>query len=385
MFISEFFLSLPALPLRVVRELPCPAPLAPSSGGVAVVSEYGRGGQVLLYSRACLRCRFCPLVASWSRWSDLAGQIWLVLGFVFAAVQLRWQDLLQAAEVRRGISINKVSFSSLSALSLWRGAGWWWLDASDVLPRRKAFGRCSGAARLNKRYVCFLCIWSATARFLLPACRGGEGKEQSIGVACSFGGGWGRFHTAQVWRSLSVAQAWLPTQGSWRGISYDADVQHLIIGRAELLIEQDLISCTRFHLLDYMHGEDVPVVRVEPAAVDDNTFVTVPQIQQQGPLSLSSVKDLLYLQLNTPLPQVHTPDRPSGEPPAGHQLVWSAEALEDYSCGTFGSELSTDGRSPFGSFCSLHRLHYVLSSTCIWVVQPILALSCSNRESHDVL
>ena len=77
-------------------------------------------------------------------------------------------------------------------------------------------------------------------------------------------------------------------------------------------------------MLDDMHGEDVvPVVRVEPAAVDDNTFVSVPQIQQQGPLSLSSMKNLLYLQLNTPLPQVHTPDRPSGEPSAGHQLVWS--------------------------------------------------------------
>ena len=80
-------------------------------------------------------------------------------------------------------------------------------------------------------------------------------------------------------------------------------VQHLIIGRAKHLIEQDISSIfprTRFSLLDVMHGEDaVPVVRVDPAAVDDNTSVTVPQIQQQGPLSLSSVKDLLYLQLNT--------------------------------------------------------------------------------------
>jgi hypothetical protein len=46
-------------------------------------------------------------------------------------------------------------------------------------------------------------------------------------------------------------------------------------------------------------------------------------------LSLSSVRDLQYLQLNTPVPQVHTSDRPPEEPPARHQLVWSERPLEN--------------------------------------------------------
>jgi hypothetical protein len=106
----------------------------------------------------------------------------------------------------------------------------------------------------------------------------------------------------------------------------------------------------------------VPVVRVDPPVVDDNATVEVPQIQQEGHLRLSSVMDIQYLQLNSPHPQMHTSDRLLGEPPAGHQLV-CIEAAEDYSCGTFGSGLSTNGRSPFGSFCSLRCRHDVLSSS----------------------
>jgi hypothetical protein len=130
--------------------------------------------------------------------------------------------------------------------------------------------------------------------------------------------------------------------------------------------EQDpLLKFTGAWLYWYevMHGVDtVPVVRVDPSEVDDNTSVVDPQIQLQGHLSLSSVMDFSYLQLSTPFPLFHTPDRLSGEPPAGHQLVWTKEIFEDYSCGTFGSELSTDGRSPFGSYCSLRCQHHVLSS-----------------------
>jgi hypothetical protein len=144
-----------------------------------------------------------------------------------------------------------------------------------------------------------------------------------------------------------------------------------IVGNAIYTIEQDLIlkfSCTRLCCYDDMHGVGtVPVVRVDPPVVDDNATVEVPQIQQEGHLRLSSVMDIQYLQLNSPHPQMHTSDRLLGEPPSGHQLVWSIEAFEGYSCGTFGSGLSMDGRSPFGSFCSLRcPNHVLLSSSREW-------------------
>jgi hypothetical protein len=72
-----------------------------------------------------------------------------------------------------------------------------------------------------------------------------------------------------------------------------------IHGRAKFLIEQELVSIycrTRFYLHDDVHGEEaIPVVRVDPSEVDDNSSVTVPRIQQQGLLSLRSVMDLRYL------------------------------------------------------------------------------------------
>ena len=73
------------------------------------------------------------------------------------------------------------------------------------------------------------------------------------------------------------------------------------------LIEQDLLlssfGCTRLHWYDGEHGEDiVPVVRVEPPVVTDNTSVVDPQIQRRGLLRLSSVRDIQYLQLISLLP-----------------------------------------------------------------------------------
>lgn len=137
-----------------------------------------------------------------------------------------------------------------------------------------------------------------------------------------------------------------------------------IVGFAIFAIEQDQnskISCTRLCWYDDIHGVDtVPVVRVDPSVVDDNAIVEDPQIQQQGHLSSSSVMDIQYLQLRTPLPRLQKPDRLLGEPPAGHQLVCSMKAFEDCSCGTFGSGLSTDGRSPFGSSYSLRCRNHVL-------------------------
>jgi hypothetical protein len=58
-------------------------------------------------------------------------------------------------------------------------------------------------------------------------------------------------------------------------------------------------------------------------------LLLIPRFNSGDMSWLSSVMVHRYLQLNYSQPQVHTPDRPSGEPPAGHQLVWSTEALED--------------------------------------------------------
>lgn len=102
-------------------------------------------------------------------------------------------------------------------------------------------------------------------------------------------------------------------------------------------------------------------------------------------LSLSSVKDTQYLQLNS-IPRVYIPDRPLGEPPAGHQLDrTSIEALEDCKCGNIESGLSTDERSPFGSICDLQHLLHELRSFSCGVVHLGTYLSCSTVESHVMM
>jgi hypothetical protein len=81
-------------------------------------------------------------------------------------------------------------------------------------------------------------------------------------------------------------------------------------------IEQDLtlkFRCERLCWYDDKHGVDTfPIVQVDPPVVDDNSTVEVPRIQQHGLLRLSSVMDIRYLQLNTPLLQTQTLDRLSG-------------------------------------------------------------------------
>jgi hypothetical protein len=80
--------------------------------------------------------------------------------------------------------------------------------------------------------------------------------------------------------------------------------------------EQDLTLKFRCEMLcwyDDKHGVDTfPIVQVDPPVVDDNSTVEVPRIQQHGLLRLSSVMDIRYLQLNTPLLQMQTLDRLSG-------------------------------------------------------------------------
>jgi hypothetical protein len=137
--------------------------------------------------------------------------------------------------------------------------------------------------------------------------------------------------------------------------------------------------CTRSSLIDGTHSEDaVPLL----FGLCHGRWTTAPSLlilrfNSGDPLSLSSVKAIQYLQLNHK-PQVHTPDRPLGESPTGHQLVWSIkEALEDCNCSKFEPELSTDKRSLFDSNCSLRYLLCKMSPSRIRYVQLRTAGSCS--------
>ena len=130
-------LSVPLLSLRVAEASPTRFPLC--SGGFAGRRGRGCAAQAVDSSgRVCFSCSLSH-VASWSRVLDPIGRIWCVLALLFAAAQLRWQELWQAAVLRQEIFANKVVFpvfSSLPVLVLWRAVGRWWLCISYMLPRR---------------------------------------------------------------------------------------------------------------------------------------------------------------------------------------------------------------------------------------------------------
>jgi hypothetical protein len=114
-------------------------------------------------------------------------------------------------------------------------------------------------------------------------------------------------------------------------------------------------------------------------------LLLIPRFNGRDTLSLSSVKVIRYLQLNFS-PRVHIPDRPLGEPPAGHQLDRTyIEALEDCICGNFESELSADERTPCGSICDLQHLPDGFRSGSCYVVHLGTYLTCSTVESHVML
>jgi hypothetical protein len=96
----------------------------------------------------------------------------------------------------------------------------------------------------------------------------------------------------------------------------------------------------------------------------------IPRFNGGDPHRLSSVMVPQNLQPNPSQPQVHTPDRPSGEPPAGHQLVWSMmEALEDCICSNIKSVLSMDERSLFGFIGNLWYQLQVFRSSFFHIVR----------------
>ena len=155
------------------------------------------------------------------------------------------------------------------------------------------------------------------------------------------------------------------------------------------LFEQDLVqNCNRISCICLTLSDD--------HCVEDTVFklfglchrrcMTTPPLlilrfNSKDVLSLCSVKAIRYLQLSS-IPRLHILDRLSGGSPAGHQMDWTfIEALEDYRCGNFGSELSTDGRMPYGSICSLLCLLHEFRSSSFCSVRLGTYLSCSTTES----
>jgi hypothetical protein len=154
----------------------------------------------------------------------------------------------------------------------------------------------------------------------------------------------------------------------------DSDAKH----------EQDCICssrCTKFFMSDDRPVEDtVPLFGFFHQRWTTTPLSLIPRFNSRGPSRLSSVMVLQDLQLSSLKPRMHMPDRLLGEPPTGHQLVWSMnEALGDCRCSNIESVLSTDKRSLFGFIGGLlYRLlvfrssfyYFVLLGTCI----PCLAL-----------
>jgi hypothetical protein len=96
------------------------------------------------------------------------------------------------------------------------------------------------------------------------------------------------------------------------------------------------------------------------------------------PLSLGSVKAILYLQLNAHKPHMHMPDKPLKKSTTGHQLIWSTKkTFEDYIYNKFKPVLSADKRPLFNSGYSLRYLLWILWSSRFCYVQLSTACPCS--------
>jgi hypothetical protein len=102
---------------------------------------------------------------------------------------------------------------------------------------------------------------------------------------------------------------------------------------------------TMFYLSDDHLVEDVvlPPFGMCHQSCTTTPLLMIPRFNGGDTWRLSSVMVPQNPQLNPSQPQVHTSDRPSGEPPVEHQLVWSTlETLEDCRCSNIKSVLSTD-------------------------------------------
>lgn len=147
----------------------------------------------------------------------------------------------------------------------------------------------------------------------------------------------------QGWNKILTNEIICGQQKSW-----SCHYAYRIIISGNVIEVQDsffMISAgTRFYLPDDYLAEDAVLL---PFGLCHQGWTTtslsmILRFNGGDPIRLSSVMLPQNLQLN-PQPRVHTPDRPSGEPPAGHQPVWSTmEALKDCRCSNIESMLSTD-------------------------------------------
>lgn len=154
--------------------------------------------------------------------------------------------------------------------------------------------------------------------------------------------------------------------------------------------EQDYMfssGCTKFFMAD-----DHPVEGTAPLfgffhqRCTTTPLSLIPRFSSRGPSRLSSVMVLKNLQLSSLKPRMHTPDRPSGEPPAGHQLVWSIkEAFGDCICSNIESVLSTDKRSLFGFIGSLQCHLLVFRSSLCYFVLLGTSILCLALSRHVIL
>jgi hypothetical protein len=95
--------------LRVFSSVPGQAEVL--SGGDATGRWLRRGAGFISVNTSVVSC---PIVASGSSASDLAGQIWGGSSSIYFAVVLRWQELRRVEELGAGISDNKAAVSSLA-------------------------------------------------------------------------------------------------------------------------------------------------------------------------------------------------------------------------------------------------------------------------------
>jgi hypothetical protein len=166
----------PRVPLRVAQGKLRPAPLSPSSGGAAVVSEYGRGSQVsALFSRS--RFGLLPVLGvmplEYGRALGHSGWIWRYLVILLLVPALRWTELKTMKEDFIVDSCNK------------------------------AWVCCATPGQFGDE------VW------LLFPCRHGGGTERKLAKVVEGRFGWcgGDVDTANR-SAISAVHVWLPTQGA---------------------------------------------------------------------------------------------------------------------------------------------------------------------------
>jgi hypothetical protein len=213
---------------------------------------------------------------------------------------------------------------------------------------------------------------------------------------------WNNFLSVSLWTQDNIIATLLDDQlcshttndihGQQRSWNYTYAYMTINSGGTTQYYEQDYVlvssKCMQFFLPDGHLVEDavLPLFGLCHQRWTTTSLSLIPRFNGGDPLGLSSVMVHQNLQLNPPQPRVHTPDRPSGEPPAGHQLVWSTlEALEGCICSNIESVLSADERSLFGFIDNLWYQLQGSRSSLFLVVHVGTFDPCSTLCRRDVV